>query len=84
MTTPHLIVSILCCLLPAVTLGYLGMCAAFPYGNCRRCHGTGRLYSHLVRSAFRLCPRCDATGRRIRTGRRIYEYLRTEHHRSQP
>jgi hypothetical protein len=67
------------------TLGYaafyLLMCAAFPFGNCRRCKGTGKLHSRLFTKAFRLCPRCGATGRRVRIGRRVYEYLRTEHAR---
>jgi hypothetical protein len=33
----------------------------------------------FARRIFRLCPRCDGTGRRVRIGRRIYEYLRSEH-----
>ena len=59
---------------------YLVACAIFPFGNCRRCHGTGRRPSPTRRS-FRLCRRCDATGRRVRLGRRVYDYLRTEHQR---
>jgi len=58
---------------------YLLMCAAFPFGNCRRCHGTGKLYSKIFRKSFRLCPRCEGTGRRVRVGRRLWEYLRSEH-----
>ena len=58
---------------------YLIMCAAFPFGNCRRCHGTGKLYSRIFSKAFRLCPRCEGTGRRVRIGRRVYEYLRGEY-----
>ncbi|WP_213456670.1 hypothetical protein [Rhizomonospora bruguierae] len=58
---------------------YLFLCAAFPFGHCRRCHGDGRLYSPVSRRIFRLCPRCDGTGRRVRIGRRVYEYLRSEH-----
>jgi hypothetical protein len=58
---------------------YLTLCAAFPFGHCRRCHGTGKLYSPIFKRTFRLCPRCDGTGRRVRIGRRIYKYLRTEH-----
>ena len=37
---------------------YLFMCAAFPFGHCRRCKGSGKLYSPLSRRVFRLCPRC--------------------------
>ena len=58
---------------------YLLMCAAFPFGNCRRCKGTGKLYSPIFTKAFRLCPRCAGTGRRVRIGRRVYEYLRGEY-----
>ena len=58
---------------------YWIMCAAFPFGHCRRCKGTGKRYSPFSRRIFRLCPRCDGTGRRVRVGRRIYEYLRGEH-----
>ena len=58
---------------------YLLMCAAFPFGHCRRCKGSGKRYSPLSRKSFRLCPRCDGTGRRVRIGRRVYEYLRGEY-----
>lgn len=58
---------------------YLLMCAAFPFGNCRRCHGTGKLYSKIFTKSFRLCPGCVGTGKRVRIGRRIWEYLRGEH-----
>ncbi len=70
------------------TLGYaafyLLMCAAFPFGNCRRCKGTGKRHSAIFRSAFRLCPRCAGTGRRVRIGRRIYEYIRREYKAGNP
>jgi hypothetical protein len=58
---------------------YALMCSAFPFGNCRRCKGTGRSYGPLSRRIFRLCSRCDGTGRRVRIGRRVYEYLRGEY-----
>jgi hypothetical protein len=58
---------------------YLIMCAGFPFGNCRRCRGTGKRYSKIMRKSFRLCRRCDGTGRRVRIGRRVYEYLRGEY-----
>jgi hypothetical protein len=60
---------------------YLGACALFPFGNCRRCKGTGKLRNPIARRTFRLCPRCDGTGRRVRIGRRVYEYFRSEHER---
>ena len=65
------------------TLGYAAFyiiwCGQFPFGRCRRrrCEN-GRIYSRLSRKAFRDCPRCEGTGKRVRIGRRIYEYLRSE------
>jgi hypothetical protein len=47
---------------------YALLCAEAPFGPCRLCRG-------------RLCRRCDGTGRRVRIGRRLYEYLRAEHAR---
>jgi len=55
-------------------------CAIFPFGNCRRCHGTGKRRSPSGRH-FRECRRCEGTGRRVRIGRRVFTYLRTEHER---
>lgn len=57
-----------------VTLGYMLACAAWPFAPCRRCHGTAKLRAPLGR-AFRLCPTCRATGRRLRLGRRAYNHL---------
>jgi hypothetical protein len=58
---------------------YVLNCAVRPFGNCRRCQGTGKLYSKIFTRSFRLCPRCEGSGRRVRIGRRVYEYLRAEH-----
>ncbi|WP_329597853.1 hypothetical protein OIE43_19735 [Streptomyces pseudovenezuelae] len=62
------------CLL-TVTLGYSVKCWLSPFGDCRRCHGMG----HALKSdrtgrlkRGRDCRRCDATGKRIRVGRWIY------------
>nr|WP_232075849.1 hypothetical protein [Phytohabitans suffuscus] len=69
------------CLAPlVVTFGYVIACAAFPFGNCRKCAGTGKRRSRFGRS-LRWCRRCDGTGRRVRIGRRLYELLRAEHER---
>ena len=68
----------------AAILGYSAFyiinCAIFPFGRCRRprCEN-GRIYSRFSRKVFRECPRCEGTGKRVRVGRRIYEYLRAEH-----
>ena len=59
-----------------ITLGYAFTCAVWPFGPCRRCHGTGKLRSPLNRRAYRLCPRCNHTGLRLRIGRRLYNHLR--------
>ncbi|WP_018825227.1 hypothetical protein [Salinispora arenicola] len=63
------------------TLGYatwyLILCAASPWGRCRRCHGAR---SHRTTIGTRRdCRRCDGTGRRVRIGRRIAEYIRAEY-----
>ncbi|MFF0084611.1 hypothetical protein ACFYR1_33585 [Streptomyces canus] len=62
------------CLL-AVTLGYSVKCWLSPFGDCRTCHGMGHDFKtdrkgHTKRG--RDCRRCDATGKRIRVGRWIY------------
>jgi hypothetical protein len=62
----------------AVTLGYIGMCAVWPFASCRKCGGTGRHRSPSGR-AWRYCHRCHGTGARLRTGRRIWNYLRNLH-----
>ncbi len=64
--------------------GYAITCLLWPYGNCRRCHGTGKLRSPFGGEAFRRCPRCKATGARLRLGRRAWSnwrQLRKEIHR---
>jgi len=53
-----------------VTVGYLLVCAVWPFTTCRRCHGTGRHRGPL--RGVRLCHRCDATGLRLRWGRRAW------------
>jgi hypothetical protein len=71
-------------LLLTLTLGYAAVCAASPFGTCRRCHGQpparrraltpGRIFG---RSPYRrVCRRCHDTGIRLRIGRRLYNHLR--------
>lgn len=47
------------------TLCYVLLCAASPWGTCRRCHGHSRT-----------CQRCDGTGKRPRLGWQLYAHLR--------
>ncbi|MFG2194968.1 hypothetical protein [Streptomyces sp. NPDC048639] len=62
------------CLL-AITLGYGSLCAAAPFGRCRKCNGWGFQMKHDRRGQLKRgkdCRRCKATGRRIRIGRWIF------------
>ncbi|MFD6640162.1 hypothetical protein ACFWDN_30585 [Micromonospora chalcea] len=59
------------------TLCYLGVCAASPWGRCRRCHG--RRYHRTTIGTRRDCRRCDGTGIRVRLGRRLINYIRAEY-----
>jgi hypothetical protein len=58
-----------------VTFGYVGMCAAAPFGPCRRCRGFGFELKTDRKGQLKRgknCRRCKATGRRIRIGRWIF------------
>ncbi|MEV4511361.1 hypothetical protein AB0K00_20590 [Dactylosporangium sp. NPDC049525] len=58
--------------------GYAASCAWWPFAACRRCSGTAKLRSPFGR-AFRLCPRCKGTGRRLRLGRAFYNAITHVH-----
>ncbi|WP_433648989.1 hypothetical protein ACQP2C_18765 [Micromonospora zamorensis] len=53
-----------------VTLGYAGLCWIKPFTTCKRCAGTGRTTTRVLRRP-RACRRCDR-GMRLRTGRRVF------------
>ncbi|KIQ62914.1 hypothetical protein TR51_28930 [Kitasatospora griseola] len=62
------------CLL-AVTLGYAGLCAASPFGDCRKCDGLGHLLTfdrHGKPKRGKTCRRCKGVGKRIRVGRHLF------------
>ncbi|MDQ0941795.1 hypothetical protein [Streptomyces sp. V1I1] len=70
--TPALLT--IACLL-AITLGYGSLCAASPFGPCRKCRGWGFAMKTDRKGRLKRgksCRRCKATGRRIRVGRWIY------------
>lgn len=70
MDSLSLIASLLCPALSIITLCYAALCAASPFGPCRRCNGIGRTRLGIRRG--RLCRHCNATGIRIRLGRRLW------------
>lgn len=53
-----------------VTLGYLVLCAVWPFRACRHCGGYGRFKGPM--GGIRLCRRCDGTGLKLRAGRRMW------------
>ncbi|MDQ0812448.1 excinuclease UvrABC ATPase subunit [Streptomyces sp. B3I7] len=68
------ILTAIACLI-TVTLGYGGLCAASPFGDCRRCRGMGHQLTTDRKGRLKRgkdCRRCHATGKRIRAGRWLY------------
>ncbi|OSC69693.1 hypothetical protein B5181_12125 [Streptomyces sp. 4F] len=62
-------------LLIGVTLCYIVVCAASPFGNCRKCRGMGHKLKTDRKGRLKRgkdCRRCQATGKRIRVGRWLY------------
>ena len=70
MDSARMIASLLCPAVSLVALCYGLLCAASPFGRCRRCDGLGRIRSG--RGLGRPCRRCDAVGIRIRYGRHLW------------
>ncbi|MCG7209885.1 hypothetical protein [Streptomyces arenae] len=62
-------------LLIGVTLCYIAVCASSPFGNCRKCRGMGHQLKTDRKGRLKRgkdCRRCQATGKRIRAGRWLY------------
>ncbi|MER7576847.1 hypothetical protein [Streptomyces sp. NPDC126514] len=62
-------------LLLEITLCYVAVCAASPFGDCRKCRGMGHALKTDRKGRMKRgkdCRRCKATGKRIRTGRWLY------------
>ncbi|MCF6525670.1 hypothetical protein [Streptomyces sp. JJ36] len=58
-----------------VTFGYASVCAASPFGACRRCNGLGFALETDRRGRpkrGKTCRRCKGRGKRIRAGRWLY------------
>jgi len=53
-----------------VTFCYAGLCAVRPFGTCRKCRPTTRRTA-----GRRYCRRCGGTRLRLRTGRRVWNFI---------
>jgi hypothetical protein len=64
----------------AVVIGgpaYYAACWFWPYTSCGRCGGGGRKRSPSGKN-WRPCRKCKGSGTRLRTGRKIANWLRGE------
>ena len=61
-------------LLPVVT--YIGNCAIRPFRDCWLCTGHGYRRSVIGSKPSRPCRWCQATGKRLRIGRRAWNRAR--------
>ncbi|MGO4417962.1 hypothetical protein AB4Z54_04115 [Streptomyces sp. MCAF7] len=62
--------------------GYAALCAAQPFGTCRKCSGAGRAVRVNRRGRVKVgktCRRCRGHGRRLRIGRRLHNHARRVH-----
>ncbi len=55
------------------TAVYVGSCWLWPFTHCARCSG-GKISRDDGR-VFRLCRRCSGSGRRLRVGRRVWNWV---------
>ncbi|MFD0072435.1 hypothetical protein ACFVIY_08365 [Streptomyces sp. NPDC127166] len=77
--TPFLAAS---ALLLTVTLGYITLCAASPFGNCRKCNGLGFALTTDRKGKpkrGKTCRRCKGYGIRIRVGRHLFNIAARVH-----
>ncbi|MFI6640122.1 hypothetical protein [Streptomyces sp. NPDC050504] len=69
------------------TLGYISLCAASPFGRCRKCDGLGFALKHDRAGRPKRgkhCRRCDGHGIRIRTGRHLWNLWARTYRRGTP
>jgi hypothetical protein len=55
--------------------GYVVACWIWPFAACRKCDGAGKFQSPSGR-AWRNCKRCKGSGKRVRGGVRVAEWMR--------
>ncbi|MFF9341615.1 hypothetical protein ACF1CG_17970 [Streptomyces sp. NPDC014773] len=62
--------------------GYALLCAASPFGTCRKCRGLGGkvvLDRKGRPKRAKPCRRCKGQGKRLRVGRRLHNHSRALH-----
>lgn len=74
-TAPGLPAGFLVLAVALVTVGYGVSCLLWPFRSCRWCSGAGKHRSPAGRT-YRVCRHCDATGLRLRVGRRVWNVAR--------
>jgi hypothetical protein len=57
---------------------YAAVCWLLPFGRCRFCLGVGAR-PRLITRRLRPCRMCRGAGRRLRYGRRAFNYLARVH-----
>lgn len=62
----------------AAVAGYFAACTFWPFAKCPGCDGTGRKMSPSGKH-WREHRRCKGTGRRLRLGRRVFNFFHTAH-----
>lgn len=60
----------------AWVLYQVAACWLWPFKAHRRCGGSGRLPALFGGSAFRTCPGCGGSGKKVRAGRRFVDSFR--------
>jgi hypothetical protein len=70
--------SIAALLVAAALLRYAAVCWVQPFRDCRRCDGLGHARSRTGRVS-KPCRRCRTTGKRLRAGRHVANYLSATH-----
>jgi hypothetical protein len=75
--TPWWVVPAFIAVAVVVAGGYAVACWIWPYTSCPKCNGTARIKSPSGK-AFRLCRKCKASGRRLRLGRRVFNFADTK------
>ncbi|WP_024762011.1 hypothetical protein [Streptomyces exfoliatus] len=69
-------------LLLATLGGYALLCAASPFGTCRKCKGLGGKVDVDRKGRpkrAKPCRRCKGQGKRLRVGRRLHNHSRDIH-----